>query len=67
MEEIYHVSKSNLNNKILVPRIPINYFTKNNYEDNTTKRVCFSKTIEGALMGLGIECDGHEFYVHPIT
>lgn len=61
---LYHLSINNLNGKYLEPRIPDNYFIKNGYEDNETKRVCLSKSIQGSLMGLGYNCKGKEFYVN---
>lgn len=36
----------------LHPRIPNNFFTKNGYEDNITKRVCLSESVSGALSAL---------------
>ena len=53
-----------MDNQILQPRIPDNYFTKNGYEDKTTKRVCFSKSIDGSLMGVPKRYPGQEYYVH---
>lgn len=63
-KKLYHISTSNLNGKTLYPKIPSNYFTKNNYEDNTTKRVCFAPSINKCLMGLSQNCTGMEFFVH---
>ena len=63
-KNIYFVSSDNKNLKILQPRVPDNYFTKNNYEDNTTKRICFSTSINGCLMGLSQNLKNKEFYVH---
>lgn len=60
----YFISDKNMDGKILHPRVPINYLTKNNYEDNTTKRVCFSKSIDGCLSAMSSNIDGKEFYVH---
>ena len=37
----------------LEPRVPQNFLTLHGYEDNTTKRVCFSTSIKGKI-----------FYVH---
>ena len=62
--KIYFLSEKNMDNQILQPRIPDNYFTKNGYEDKTTKRVCFSKSIDGSLMGLSKNLTNHDFYVH---
>lgn len=63
-KKLYHISTSNLDGKILYPKIPSNYFTKNNYEENTTKRVCFAPDINKCLMGLSQNCTGMEFFVH---
>lgn len=60
----YFLSKQNMDNKTLTPRIPNNYFTKNGYEDNKTPRVCLSKTIDGALMGLSMSLKNQKLYVH---
>lgn len=62
--KIYFLSEKNMDNQILQPRIPDNYFTKNGYEDKTTKRVCFSKSINGALMAIDRRYPGQECYVH---
>lgn len=62
--DIYHLSTVNSNNKILYPRIPDNYFTKNGFEDGKTSRVCFAKTIDGALAALSMNLEGKTLYVH---
>ena len=61
--KIFHISAQSLDKKTLHPSIPSNYFTKNGYEDNTTKRVCFAPSINQCLMGLSRNCTGEEFYV----
>jgi ribosomal protein S18 acetylase RimI-like enzyme len=61
---LYFISQEELNGKILSPRIPDNYFTKNNYEDNTIKRVCFAPSIDKCLMGLSQNLKGEELYVY---
>lgn len=61
---LFFLSEKNLNGKTLNPRVPDNYLTKNNYEDNTTKRVCFSTSIDKALIALSQNVKGKEFYVH---
>ena len=60
---LYCVSE-NPNLKILNPRIPDNYMTKNGYEDSKTKRVCFAPTIDQCLMGLSQNLKGKELYVY---
>ena len=62
--KLYFLSTINMNDDKLTPRIPSNYFTKNNYEENKTPRVCFAKTIDGCLMGLSKNLTDKEFYVH---
>lgn len=61
---LFFISNNNMDNVTLNPRIPNNYFTKNGYEDSTTKRVCFAPSIEKALMALSMNCNNKEFYVH---
>ena len=61
---LYHVSRSNLNNKTIKPSIPDNYFTKNGYEENKTPRVCFATSIDKCLRGLSQNCTNMELYVH---
>lgn len=62
-DQLYHISEEK-NLKILTPRIPDNYFTENGYEDNTTKRVCLSTSISGALAGLGMNLEGKVLTVY---
>lgn len=64
---LYFLSQNNMDDKTLQPRIPDNFFTKNGYEDKTTKRVCFASSIDKCLMGLSMNCTGKEFYVHVPT
>ena len=64
MQHAYFLSEKNMDQKILTPRIPKNYFTENGYEENKTPRVCFSTSISGALMGLSQNLDKKVFYVH---
>lgn len=64
---LYFISQNNMNNSILKPRVPNNYFTQNGYEDNTTDRVCFAPSIDKALMALSQNCNGKEFYIHVPT
>ncbi len=61
---LYHLSESNLDGKVLYPRIPNNFMTANGYEDNTIKRISFSKSINGALVGISSNLTGKIFYVH---
>ena len=64
MNNLFHLSQSNLDGKTLTPRIPSNYFTKNGYEDGKTARVCFAKNIDMCLRALSQKCEGMKLYVH---
>lgn len=61
--QLYHISNrkgiTNIN-----PSIPNNFMTKNGYEENKTKRVCFAPSVDQCLMGLSRNCEGGEFYVY---
>lgn len=61
---MYHLSTKNLHGKVLTPRIPVNFFTKNGYEDSKTARVCFTPTIDQCLMAISQNLEGVELYVH---
>lgn len=63
-ETLYFLSDKNFNNKILEPRVPDNFFTEKGFEDNQTKRVSFSTSIEGCLRGLSCNLTDREFFVH---
>lgn len=60
---IYFLSSSD-SIKTLNPRVPSNFFTKNGYEDDKTKRVCFAPSIDQCLMALSQDLTGKEFYVY---
>jgi GNAT superfamily N-acetyltransferase len=60
----YHISEENLIGKTLSPKVPENYMTKKGYEDNKIKRVSFSETIDGALLGISQDIKGKIFYVY---
>lgn len=62
--KLYHLSKSNLDNKTLIPRIPSNFLVNNGYEDDKTKRVCFSSSIDKALRAMSQNLKGMKLYVH---
>jgi hypothetical protein len=64
LNRLYHLSKINLDNQIVVPSIPTNYFTKHNFENNTTPRISFSPSIDGCLIGLSQNVMGLTFFVH---
>lgn len=61
---LYHLSAINLDGQTVFPSIPQNFFTKNNFEENETKRICFSTSINGCLKGLSQNIEGKEFFVH---
>jgi hypothetical protein len=63
-KKMYFISPTSMDNKVLTPRIPDNYFTKNNYEDNVTKRVCFAPSVDKCLMGLSMNLKDKEFFAH---
>lgn len=65
-QNLYFLSENNMDHKVLVPRIPDNFMTKNGYEDNKTKRVCFAPTIDQCLMGLSMNLTNKQFFVHTI-
>ena len=50
--------------KILQPKIPNNYMTQNGFEDNKTKRICFSTSIGGCLIALSQNITNKTFYVY---
>lgn len=62
--KIYFLSNTNMDGKVLFPRIPSNFMTKNGYEESKTPRVCFSTSIDGSLMGLSQNLKDKELYVH---
>lgn len=63
---MYRISTEKIDN--IKPSIPDNYFTRNGYEDNKIKRICFSNSIDGCIMGISYNCTGKEFYVYqPIS
>lgn len=65
-EKLFFISTYDINDNILFPRIPDNYFTQNGYEDNIHKRVCFCKTIEKCLMALSKNCENLVFNVYEV-
>ena len=61
---MYFISTSNMDDKTLEPRVVDNYFTRNGYEDNTTKRVSFAPSVNQCLMGLSQDVSNKDFYVY---
>lgn len=64
MRKLFHLSENNLHGKYLSPRVPQNYMTKHGYEENKTPRVCFSTSIQGALIAMSSNLLGKTFFVH---
>lgn len=62
--QMYFLSSISMNDELLQPRIPDNYFVRSGYEDSHTPRVCFALSIDQCLMGLSQNLEGKEFYVH---
>ena len=62
--KVYHLSQTNLDGKTIQPTVPSNYMTKNGYEEDKTKRVCFATSIDGCLRGLSLKCEGMKLFVH---
>ena len=62
--KLFRLTRDNENNKLTIPRIPDNYFTKNGYEENKTPRICFGPSIDKCLMALSRNCTNEEYYVH---
>jgi len=65
--KLYFVSFDNMDGKVLSPRIPDNYFTKNGYEENKTPRVCFAPSIKECLTALSMALNNKELYVFNIS
>ena len=65
-DKLYFISTENIKDNLLFPRIPDNFFTKNGYEDNIHKRVCFCKTVDKCLMALSKNCEGLVFNVYEV-
>ena len=64
IKKLYCVSQVKLDDIILEPRVPNNFMTKNKFEDYITRRVCFSKTIDGCLSALSMNLDNKKLYVY---
>lgn len=61
---MYFISTRNMDDKTLTPRVVDNFFTRNGYEDATTKRVSFAPSVNQCLMGLSQDVSNKEFYVY---
>lgn len=65
--DLFFLSETNLDGVTLNPKIPKNYLTINNFEDNKTSRICFAPSIEQCLAGLSCNVLGKKYYVHTIV
>ena len=65
-DKLYFISEKDIKDNILYPRIPDNYFTQHNYEDNKHERICFCKTIDKCLMALSKNCTNIVFNVYEV-
>lgn len=63
-KNMYFLSTINKDGETLSPRVPDNFLTRNNYEDNETPRVCFATSVDKALIALSSNNKGKEFYIH---
>jgi len=61
--KLYFISEKEIAD-VINPQIPDNFFTRNGYEDNETKRVCFSDDIGKCLTGLSQNVKGKIFNVY---
>lgn len=61
---MYFISEKELDGQTLEPRVVDNYFTKNGYEDNQTKRVSFAPDVGKCLSGLSQNVKGKRFNVY---
>lgn len=63
-KKLYFISEKNLDGKTIYPKVPQNYLTKNGYENNSIKRICFSTSIDKCLIALSQNCKNKEYYVY---
>lgn len=61
---MYFISDKELDGQTLEPRVADNYFTKNGYEDNQTKRISFAPDVGKCLSGLSQNVTGKQFNVY---
>lgn len=53
VKNLFYISPlDNLENEVLYPKVPVNFLTKNKFEDWQTKRICFYPTIDQCLSAL---------------
>ena len=62
--KLFFLSDKNMDGKTLNPRVPNNFFTKNDMEDDTTPRVCLAPDIKYCLRAISAGLQGKEFFVH---
>lgn len=62
--KMYHLSRNELHNEILKPRVPDNFFTQHGFEENTIKRICFSDSVDRCLMALSQNLKGKVLWVY---
>ena len=62
--KLYHLSTVNHDGETFIPRVPLDAYYGGEYENRTTKRVCFSKTITGACLALNFYGGYDVMYVH---
>lgn len=62
--KLYWLSEEDLDGKIMKPRVPDNYFTRNGFEENKIKRLCFSPTVDQCLMAMSQNLSGRTFYIY---
>lgn len=61
---IYLINKENLDNRVVIPKIPDNYFTQQGYEDGITRRIVFNSNINDGLKGITGCNEGDKLYIH---
>lgn len=67
MMRLYHLSEENHNGEVFKPKVPDSYYQDcygNPLEDVQTRRVCFSKSITGALLSTTSESGYYTRYLH---
>ncbi len=62
--KLYWLSEEDLDNVIIQPRVPNNFFVKNGYEDAHTKRLCFTPSIDQCLMAISQNLKGKNYNVY---
>lgn len=64
LNKYYFVSNTKLKDEVLKPRIPQNRLTKSGREDNTTPRICVSKSIIGCLQSTNTYISKKRLYLY---